>query len=106
MIGVSFKNLTPGNTYTLFYDIDVDYIQFVSPSGYHLRTGGLSSFQFAEVPIATEDAPYGEGYVTFVAETSSVELFVGRLGFLSNESMIEAYHSDFVRHSAFKLYGG
>ena len=105
MIGVSFKNLTPGTTYTLFYDIDTDYIQYYNPSAYYLRTGGLSSYDFAEVPISFDLEPYGEGYVTFVADTSSVELFILRLGFLSNESMIDAYHSDLILHSAFKLYG-
>lgn len=106
MIGVSFSNLTPGNTYTLFFDISNDFIQYMVPKKYYLRTGGASSFTFAEVPTGTEDNPFGEGYVTFTAESTSVELFLLRLGYTSNESLIDAYHQDFLKASVFKLYGG
>lgn len=106
MIGVSFRNLTPGKTYTLFYDIDMSYIQYNKPPVYYLRTGGLSSYQFAEVPISNDSVPYGEGYVTFVAETPSVEFFTARYGLISNSSMIESYHLDLTESSVFKLYGG
>ncbi len=105
MIGVSFKDLSAGKTYTVSFSLHVYMIQTLKPECFWLRTGGANG-ALKEVSIGTSDGLHFNGSFSFTAESSSAEFLIRKISYTTDSDMISTYGAQINQYSTFKIYEG
>ena len=100
--GLTFHGLTPGKTYVFYFEIDPVFEGAMRPKKYYLEWAeSMHSYEF---PTGMDEEPLGEGYITFTAEDTSVNLILIDKPFTTNQDDLDLYSLSIDTFVKFKLY--